>query len=194
MGTALLFFRFLAIAATIVQAYPAGEETRHSRSRHHLPVPTSRALAQPAEKHVAASPNPTLASSASAQSAMYAADAAGPPTTLSPNQIKINKEEAQIAAEGLSMYRAGTASTASVASASAAAATAAVNCNDGTWAPTLANYNKAKTDQNLKKWWFGGEDTDNNTFTGIQEFQNQLLDSDLGCRFHASWQRILLYS
>lgn len=165
-------------------------------------MPTSKAFVQPLEKHVAASPNPTSASSASAQAARYAADAAGPPTTLSPNQIQNNKEEAQIAAEGLSLYRAGTSSTASVASASAAAATAAVDCNDGSWAPTLTNYNKAKTDQNLKKWWFGGEDTDNNTFTGMyemsapynkhamltcqsQELQNQLLDSDLSCRFHA---------
>jgi len=88
----------------------------------------------------------------------------GPPTTLDPVQVQNSIQEAQIAAQGRSLYDAGTAS---VASARAAATTAPANCNDGSWDLTVANYNNASTDKNLAVWWAGGIDTDGITYPSM---------------------------
>lgn len=53
---------------------------------------------------------------------------------------------------------------ASSAAAARASAIAAVNCRDGTWDLTASNYNKFQSDRNLRAFWFGGSDTDGNSF------------------------------
>ena len=183
MRTELLFFQILAISATITHALPQVNVPSHSTSHHHssshhisykTSTPTTKASKSSPGKHNAAAPDPTSASSASARSAIYAADAAmmanGPPTTLDAAQIQVSKQLAEISADGARLHAAGTASTASVASASTAAATAPVDCNDGSWALTMNNYNNASTDKNLQTWWFGGKDTDGNTFPGLSTY------------------------
>ncbi|KAI9760528.1 MAG: hypothetical protein M4579_001613 [Chaenotheca gracillima] len=151
-------------------------------------APTSpRKSPRPTAGHASANHHSRKSNTTSATSTSYIDDSylsAGPPTALSPAQLRASSELAQISREGQarkshygSLYSKTHVPTVSLTTDPAAAPTI-VNCDDGTWDLSVANYNRFKTDANLKSFWFGGRDTDGVTYPALSG-KNQFLTKEL---------------
>ena len=171
-----LILRLLALSGATVHAYPKGgaiaptPTTPSKTSHHHIsyksptPAPASAAKAHAGPKKAVSSPTKAYSPLGSAAYATQVSNALaenpGPGTSLDAVQQQANQQESAIAAQGASLHAAGVSSV-------SAGATSQVDCADGTWQTSVANWNKFNVDENLKTWWFGGKDTDGITYARV---------------------------